>query len=69
MAVLFDVKSCEIKTYLLDIVDCSDGTAQGINKALKGSFEEHPIPMENVVGYSSDTTNVMFGGNCRFLLY
>ena len=60
VAFLFDVNVFEFKTYLLDMVVCSDGTAQGIYKALKDSFEEYSIPMENVVGYSSDTTNVMF---------
>ena len=44
------------------MVKCSDGTAQGIYKALQGSFEEHSIPIENIVRYSSDTTNAMFGG-------
>ena len=51
MASFFYVKSFEIKTYLLDMVEGSDGTAQGIYKALEDSFEMHSIPMENIVRY------------------
>jgi hypothetical protein len=38
-------------------VNCS---ATGLYKAIKGSFEEKKIPIKNIIGYSSDTTNVMF---------
>ena len=50
-----------MKTCLLDMVECNDKTSQSIQKALRDSFEEHSIPIENVVGYSLDITNVMFG--------
>jgi hypothetical protein len=39
-------------------VNCS---ATGLYKAIKDSFEEKKIPIKSIIGYSSDTTNVMFG--------
>ena len=43
------------------MVETEDGTAAGIYAKMKESFHELNIPMANIVGYSSDTTNVMFG--------
>lgn len=39
------------------------GDCQTIFAQLKGNFECKNIPMENVVGFSTDTTNVMAGAN------
>ena len=41
------------------MVECADGKSDSIYKALKETFQEHHIP---IIGFSSDTTNVMFGG-------
>jgi hypothetical protein len=38
-----------------------DGTANGIYLAVKQVFPELHLPMEDIIRYSSDTTNVMFG--------
>ena len=61
LATYFDTESFETKNFLVDMVECADGKADSIYKALKETFQEHHIPMENIIGYSSDTTNVMFG--------
>jgi hypothetical protein len=49
------------KVFFLDMVEIVDGTANGIYSAVKQVFSELHIPMQNIMGYSSDTTNVMFG--------
>ena len=36
-------------------------TAVGLYNAIKSSFEEKNIPIKNIIGFSLDTTNVMFG--------
>ena len=41
------------------MVEIVDGTADGIYSATKRVFSELHIPMDNIIGYSSDTTNVM----------
>lgn len=61
LATYFDINSFESKHYLLDMVEVEEGTAQGIYSSIKNTFSELHIPMENIIGYSSDTTNVMFG--------
>ena len=61
LATYFDMHSFESKYFLLDLVELVDGTANGIYLATKQVFLELHIPMENIIGYSSDTTNVMFG--------
>ena len=40
-----------------------DGTANGIFSAVKKTFARLHVSMNNIIGYSSDTTNVMFGEN------
>ena len=57
----FDMEAFSSKYYLLDMVEVADGTADGIYSAVKRVFSELHIPMNNIIGYSSDTTNVMFG--------
>ena len=57
----FDMQSFETKYSLLDMAEITDGTAYGIYSAVKQVFSELHFPMENIIGYSSDTTNVMFG--------
>jgi hypothetical protein len=61
LATSFDLGDFRLKQYLIDMVEMVDGTAKSIYKAVKKTFTDFHIPMENIVGYSSDTTNVMFG--------
>ena len=61
LATYFDMKSFQTKKLLLDIVEVEDGTAKGIYAAVKQSFSDLHVPMNNIIGYSSDTCNVMFG--------
>jgi hypothetical protein len=57
----FDEKSVRSVTRFFDMVEVENCTATGLYKAIKDSFEEKKIPIKNIIGYSSDTTNVMFG--------
>jgi hypothetical protein len=61
IATYFDMNSFESKYHLVDMVEVEDGTARGIYSALRKTFSELQVPMKNIIGYSSDTTNVMFG--------
>lgn len=61
MACYFDTECFQSKQILLDMVEVEDLTAAGIYSAFKGVFQTLNIPMDNIIGYSSDTTNVMFG--------
>ena len=59
--VYFDESDMKIVTRFFDMVSVVDSTANGLYQAIKNAFNEKAIPMENIIGYSSDTTNVMFG--------
>ena len=59
----FDMESFQSKKYLLYMIEVNDGSAKGIYSAVKQSFHKLHVPMENIIGYSSDTTNVMFGAH------
>ena len=47
----------------LDIVEATDTGAKGLYQSMKTSLEEKSIPLSNIIGYSSDTCNVIFGEN------
>ena len=61
MATYFDMGSFQLKQFLLDVVEVKDGTAKGIYSAVKQSFADLHVPISDIIGYSSNTTNVMFG--------
>ena len=59
--VYFDELTVQPVTRFFDMVEVETATAVGLYNAIKSSFEEKKIPIKNIIGYSSDTTNVMFG--------
>ena len=59
--IYFDENDMKIVTRFFDMVSVVDSTANGLYQAIKNALNEKAIPMENIIGYSSDTTNVMFG--------
>ena len=61
LATYFDMETFTSKYYLVDMIEVVDGTAKGIYSALKQACADLFIPMDNLIGYSSNTTNVMFG--------
>ena len=46
---------------VLDLVDVSDGTADGLTNCILSRLEKHGIPSARFVGFSADTCNVNFG--------
>ncbi len=46
---------------LLDIINCSDKSAEALTKAVVGLLTQYGIKKELVVGFCADTTNSMFG--------
>ena len=61
MATYFYVNEFESQYFLVVMIETEDGSAAGIVTKLKETFGEMKIPMKNIIGYSSVTTNVMFG--------
>lgn len=47
----------------LDIVEANDSGAKGLYQSMKIALQEKSIPLSNIIGFSSDTCNVMFGEN------
>ena len=61
VATFFDMERFEMQYCLVDMLETDDGSAEGIYSKMKEAFSNMNIPMSNIIGYSSDTTNVMFG--------
>lgn len=57
----FDYEQCEVIYSFYDMVSVDKCDAQSLYSAIKVSFEEKKIPLDNIIGFSSDTCNVMFG--------
>ena len=63
VVVFFNLGKFESQYFLVDLAETEDGTANGIYSKMKQTFKDLNIPITNIVGFSSDTTNVMFGQN------
>ena len=63
IVVFLDLDKFALQYFLVDLVETEDGSANGIYSKVKQAFIDLNIPINNIVGYSSDTTNVMFGEN------
>ena len=61
VATFFDMETFEMQYWLVDMLETEDASAKGIYSKMKEAFSDLNIPMSNIIGYSSDTTNVMFG--------
>lgn len=64
MAVLgtfFDMENFKMRCVFIDLIEMPNGKADTIYEKLKHSLKEKDIPIENVIGFCSDTCNVMFG--------
>ena len=57
----FDYNLCEVVNSFYDMVSIEKGDAESLYGAIKVAFEEKNIPLGNIIGFSSDTCNVMFG--------
>lgn len=61
--IFFDKEVNELKVQYLHMVECASGDANNLYKTLKETLEKNGIPMENMVGFCSDTTAVMAGSH------
>lgn len=55
------LESEQIITRFFDFIEMDAGKAEDLYKALKETIMQKNIPFSNLVGFSSDTTNVMVG--------
>ncbi|XP_063838163.1 uncharacterized protein LOC135087290 isoform X3 [Ostrinia nubilalis] len=49
------------KVDVIDVVDCPDGTAVGLYTQMINTLKENNVPLQNWIGFCSDTTAVMMG--------
>lgn len=62
LAIVVRYFKCEkVVDRFLDLIEVSDGTAQGIYDSLVDCITNHGIEMKNVVGFGSDNASVMMG--------
>ena len=59
----WDDKVNHVVTQFLAMPVCNKADAEHLFDALNTAMEEHDIPWQNVVGYASDTPNVMVGAH------
>ena len=63
IAVFIDLDKFELQYFLVHLLETEDGSANGIYSKKKQTFSDMIIPINNIVGFSFDTANVMFGQN------
>lgn len=59
--VYFDYEKMEPVTSFFDMAVVEKCDAQSLYDAIKKCFEDKDIPLNNIIGFASDTCNVMFG--------
>lgn len=68
-AIVYNEETNKVEHLFLDMVEISSGTASGLYDCLKQMLLNKNIPIENMVGFSSDTTNVMVGEHCSVFAF
>lgn len=61
MTVIFIDENNDVKVRFFDMLETKSGTADNLYNEFKKSLHYKGIPLTNVIGFSSDTTNVMAG--------
>ena len=61
--IYYDIEQLKVKTRFFDMVAMAYSKAQDLCDCLKLVLDQRKIPLNNLVGFSSDTMNVMFGAN------
>lgn len=59
--IFFSANDNKVITRFFDIIEVASGTANDLYLCLKLTLSKKNIPISNLVGFSSDTTNVMVG--------
>ena len=57
----FSKPECKVKSQFLKLIEPTNADATSLVSSLVSYFEKAGIPLPNIIGYASDTTNVMFG--------
>ena len=57
----FCTKERRVKRQFLKLLEVAESDAATLVRALISFFHSHSIPLKNIIGYASNTTNVMFG--------
>ena len=57
----FCAKEKRVKSQFLKLLEVAESDADTLVRALTSFFNKNQIPLSNIIGYASDTTNVMFG--------
>ena len=57
----YDKESFSIRCRLYDLVEEPQSDAETLFQTILNVFENNNIPLEHIIGYASDTINVMFG--------
>ncbi|CAG5046379.1 unnamed protein product [Parnassius apollo] len=59
--IYFNVESNKVETHFFDMIEIKSGDAISLVKYLTNVIESKEIPLSNLIGFCSDTTNVMIG--------
>lgn len=59
--IYFNVESTKVETHFFDMIEVKSGDAISLVKYLTNVIESKEIPLSNLIGFCSDTTNVMIG--------
>lgn len=54
-------KQLSVKSQFFGLIELTQSDATTITTRIISTLDKHSIPLSNVIGYASDTTNVMFG--------
>lgn len=57
----------KVQTYLLDYLEIADGTSDNLYKCFKYALQKHKLPLENVISFSSNNTNLIVGDKNSFV--
>lgn len=61
VVIYYDNQVNEIKTKFFDMEELKSSNADDLVQCLKDILKRNNVPLKNLIGFSSDTTNVMFG--------
>ena len=59
----YDSQSMTVKCSLYELIEVTGSSAEELFQAISHAIERDNIPFCNIIGFASDTTNVMFGQN------
>ena len=59
----FSMKNESVQTKLLNLIPVTSGTAEDLFVVLSTELKKNHLGIESLIGFSADTTNVMFGCN------